>query len=110
MTGNGMTTVERAELRTTDMDLLASMFRQQYVDHAAAFRCADPATVDGRLRTATAGELTAGMLGYDGFEYTAHLDPVPAPTTVMVLRGAVTVTTRSQEQHFTAGDVIMLPT
>jgi AraC-like DNA-binding protein len=104
-----MTAVERAELRTTDMDLLASMFRQQYVGHAASFRCADPAMVDGQMHTATAGGLTAGKIGYDGFEYTAQLDPVPAPTTVTVLRGAVTVTTRSQEQRFTAGDVIMMP-
>jgi hypothetical protein len=58
MTGNGMTTVERAELRTTDMDLLASMFREQYVDHAAMFRCADPAAVAGQVRTAAADGLT----------------------------------------------------
>src|SRR5579863_8165600 len=104
-----MTAVERIELHTTDMDLLAGVVRQQYAGHAAAFRCADPATVDGRLRTAAVGGLTAGMLGYDGFEYTAHLDPVPAPTTVMVLRGTGSITTGRQEQRFTAGDVTMLP-
>ena len=109
MTGYGMTAVERIELHTTDMDLLAGVVRQQYAGHAAAFRCADPATVDGRLRTAAVGGLTAGMLGYDGFEYTAHLDPVPAPTTVMVLRGTGSITTGRQEQRFTAGDVTMLP-
>jgi AraC-like DNA-binding protein len=104
-----LTAVERIELHTTDMDLLAGMVRQQYAGHAAAFRCADPAMVDGRLRTAAVGGLTAGMLGYDGFEYTAHLDPVPAPTTVMILRGTGSITTGRQEQRFTAGDVTMLP-
>jgi AraC-like DNA-binding protein len=104
-----MAAVERAELRTTDMDQLASIFRQQYVGHAATFRCADPAMVTGRLRTATAGGLTAGMLGYDGFEYTAHLEPVPEPMAITVLRGAGSVTTRRHEQYFAAGDVIMLP-
>ena len=110
MTGNGMTAVERAELRTTDMDLLASVFRELYVDHAAMFRCADPAAVAGQVRTATADGLTAGRIRQDGFQYTAHAEPPPAPTAVTVLRGAVTVTTRAQEQRFTAGDVIMLPT
>ena len=109
MTGNGMTAVERAELHTTDMDLLAGMVRQQYAGHAATFRCADPAMVDGQLRTATAGGLTVGMLGYDGFEYTAHLDPVLAPTTVTVLRGSGSITAGRQEQRFTAGDVTLLP-
>jgi AraC-like DNA-binding protein len=109
VTGDGMTPVKRAELHTTDMDLLAGMVRQQYACHAASFRCADPAMVDGQLRTATAGGLTAGMLGYDGFEYTAHLDPVPAPTTVTVLRGSGSITAGRQEQRFTAGDVTLLP-
>ena len=49
-----MTAVERAKLHTTNMDLLASLCREQYVDHAATFRCADPAAVEGQVRTATA--------------------------------------------------------
>jgi AraC-like DNA-binding protein len=110
VTGNGMTAIERADLRTTDMDLLASLLREQYVGHVATFRCADPAAVEGQVRTATADGLTAGRIGQDGFQYTAHAEPAPAPTAVTVLRGAVTVTTRAQEQRFTAGDVIMLPT
>ena len=109
MTGSGMTAVERAELRTTDMDQLASMFRQQFVGHAAAFRCADPSMVTGRVRTAAAGGLAAGMLGYDGFAYTAQLEPLPEPMAVTVLRGAGSVTTRQHEQYFAAGDVIMMP-
>jgi hypothetical protein len=105
-----MTVVERTELRTTDMDLLASLLREQYVDHVARFRCADPAAVEGQVRTATADGLTAGRVGYDGFRYTANVEAVRAPTTVAVLRGAVTVTARAQEHCFTAGDVMMLPT
>ena len=104
-----MTAVERAELHTTDMDVIAGMVRQQYAGHSATFRCADPAMVRGQLRTAAVGGLTAGLLGYDGFEYTAHLDPMRAPTTVTVLRGAVTVTARRQVRRFTAGDVLMMP-
>jgi AraC-like DNA-binding protein len=110
VTGNGMAAVERAELRTTDMELLAGLFREQYAGHTASFRCADPAKVSGQLRTVTAGGLTAGRLGYDGFEYTASLDPMPAPTSVVVVRGAGSVMTRAQELRFAAGDVIMMPT
>jgi AraC-like DNA-binding protein len=109
VTGNDMAAVERAELRTRDMDQLASMFRQQFVGHAATFRCADPAMVTGRVRTATAGGLTAGMLGYDGFEYTARLEPASEPMAVTVLRGAGSVATRRHKQYFAAGDVVMMP-
>jgi AraC-like DNA-binding protein len=105
-----MAAVKRAELHTRDLDVLASRFRQQYVGHAATFRCADPAMINGQVRTATVGGLTAGSVGYDGFEYIARLDPAPAPTSVTVLRGVLIATTRTQEQRFTAGDVMMMPT
>jgi len=109
VTGNTMATVERADLLTRDVDLLAGLVRQQYVGHAVTFRCADPATVDGQLRTATADGLTAGWLSLGGIEYTARLEPAPAPITAVVLRGAGLITARRQEQRFTAGDAVMVP-
>jgi AraC-like DNA-binding protein len=108
VTVNG-TPVERAELVTQDVDLLASLVRQQYVGHAATFRCPDPATVNGQMRTATAAGLTAGWLGLGGIEYTARMDPFPAPTTALVRRGAGLITTGRHEQRFTAGDAVMVP-
>ncbi len=109
VTGNGMAAVERSEVLTRDVDLLAGLVREQYGGHTATFRCPDPATVDGQLHIATAVGLTAGWLGLGGIEYTAGLDPAPAPTTGVVLRGAGLITTRRHEQRFTAGDAVMVP-
>lgn len=81
-----MVPVERAELATQDMDLIADLIRQIYVEHKATFRCPDPAQVNGDLRSATADGLNAGLLGYGGFEYTAELLPISSPLAVVVLR------------------------
>jgi len=40
-----MVPVERSELGTQDMDVLADLVRQLYFDHTASFRCPDPAAV-----------------------------------------------------------------
>lgn len=109
MTGNGMTVVERTELRTRDVDLLASLFRERYVDHAATFRCPDPAAVEGQVRIATTGGLTAGWLAQGGIEYTARSDPATVPTTAVVLRGNGQVTAGRNEQRLTAGAAAMVP-
>lgn len=106
----GMTAVEQTLLLTQDMELIADLLRQQYVGHTAAFRCADPAAVDGQVRTATAGGLMASWLGFGGFEYTCQIDPMPAPTTATVLQGSGHIATRREERRFTAGDVLMAPT
>lgn len=109
MTGNGMTVVERTELRTRDMDLLASLFREQYVDHAATFRCPDPAAVEGQVRIATTGGLTAGWLAQGGIEYTARTDPATIPTAAVVLRGNGQLTVGRHEQSLSVGDAAMVP-
>ena len=109
MTDNGMTAVERADLRTRDMDLLASLVREQYVGHAATFRCTDPAAVDGQVRIATTGGLTAGWLAQGGIEYTARMDPATVPTAAVVLRGSGQVTAGRHEQCLSVGDAAMVP-
>lgn len=58
--------VERGELVTSDMDLLAARIRELHaVDRTAArFRCPDPARVDGRVYSAAAGGLNAALIRY----------------------------------------------
>jgi AraC-like DNA-binding protein len=104
-----MTVVERTELRTRDMDLLASLFREQYVGHTATFRCPDPAAAEGQVRIATAGGLTTGWLAQVGIEYTARADPAAVPTTAVVLRGTGQLTVGRHEQRLSAGDAVMVP-
>jgi len=101
--------VERAELVTKDMDLIADLIRRLYVEHAALFRCDDPARVDGEVCSATVDGLKAGLLRYCGFDYDAVLEPADAPTAVTVTRGCGTMTTAREEHHYTRGGAFMLP-
>jgi AraC-like DNA-binding protein len=101
--------VERAELVTKDMGLIADMIGRLYVEHAAMFRCDDPAQVDGKVRSATVNGLKAGLLRYGGFEYDAVIEPADAPTAVTVTRGSGTMTSAREEHCFTRGGAFMLP-
>lgn len=103
------TLLERTDLVTKDMDQIAAMVRQLYVDHSATFHCGDPARVDGKVRSAMADGLSAGLLRYGGFEYLAGIAPVDAPMAVAVTQGSGVITSAGEELRFTRGDVFMLP-
>ncbi len=101
--------VERTELVTRDMHLIADLLGRLYVEHAALFRCDDPARVDGEVHSATVNGLKAGLLRYGGFDYDAILEPADAPTAVTVTHGAGTVTTARQEHCWARGGAFMVP-
>lgn len=101
--------VERTDLVTKDMDLIADLVGRLYVDHAALFRCDDPARVDGEVRSATVNGLKAGLLRYGGFEYDAVLEPMDAPTAVTVTRGSGTMTAAGEKLCFARGGAFMVP-
>jgi AraC-like DNA-binding protein len=101
--------VERTELVTKDMDLIADLVGRLYVEHAALFRCDDPAQVDGVIHSATVNGLKAGLLRYGGFEYDAVLEPTDAPTAVTVTRGSGTMTAAGEELCFGLGGAFMVP-
>jgi AraC-like DNA-binding protein len=101
--------VERAELVTKDMPLLADLLGRLYVEHAALFRCDDPARVNGEVRSATVNGLKAGLLRYGGFDYDAVLEPSDAPTAVTVTHGSGTVAAGGDEHSWARGGAFMLP-
>ena len=105
----GTVPVERAELVTQDMEMIAELISQLYVEHRARFSCADPSRVDGSVRSATAGELSACLLRYDGFGYDAEIDPHTDPHAVVVLHGDGLISTARGELYFTGGDAFMPP-
>jgi AraC-like DNA-binding protein len=107
--GIAMAPVERAELVTKDTDLIADLISRLYVKHAARFRCDDPDRVDGEVRSATVGELSAGVMRLGGFGYDAAVDPADAPTAVAVTQGSGVITSAREELRFTRGDVLMVP-
>ncbi len=107
--GAGVVPVERAELVTQDMELIAELISQLYVEHRARFGCADPSRVDGSVRSATAGGLSACLMRYGGFGYAAHIDPHSDPHAVVVLQGDGGVSKARGELYFTGGDAFMPP-
>ncbi len=83
----GVVPVERAELVTQDMELIAELISQLHVEHRAHFRCADASRVKQSVRSATAGGLCASLTRYAGFGYDAHIGPDSDPHALVVLQG-----------------------
>ena len=107
--GDAMVPVERAELVTKDMDLIAELIRDLHVEHEAAFSCPDPAQVDGRVRSVTAHGLTAAVVRYGGFEYSAEVEPVNPPMAVVCTGNSGVITTAREDLRLARGDVFMTP-
>ena len=74
-TGAGGIPVQRAEMTTRDMDVIADLINRLYVEHQARFRCLDPARIDAGARAATTGLLEAAVVSYQGFDYHARVSP-----------------------------------
>ncbi len=104
-----MVPVERADLVTQDMDLLAELIRELYFDHAASFRCPDPARVDGRMHSATVSGLNTACVRFGGFRYTAGLEPTNPPMAAVCLHGSGVITSAREEMRVTPGQVFLLP-
>ena len=107
--GTEMVPVERADLVTQDMDLLAELIRELYFEHAASFRCPDPDRVDGRMRSATASGLNTACVRYGGFTYTAGLEPTNPPMAAVCLQGSGVITSAREELRVAPGQVFLLP-
>ena len=101
--------VERAELFTQDMAMIAHLIRQLYFEHQARFQCADPGQVDGSVRSATAGGLSVCLARYAGFEYDADMDPHSDPHAVVVLEGNGAISSARGEMRVSSGDVFLSP-
>jgi AraC-like DNA-binding protein len=109
MVGASTAPVDRTDLVTQDMNLIADRIRNLYVGHSGTFRRTDPAGVDARLHSVTASGLTAGLVHYGGFEYTAEVNPVGLPSVVAVTEGSGAVTAAREQLRYVPGDVFMAP-
>lgn len=65
--------VQRIEMATQDMDVIAGLMNERYAEHRARFWCDDPARVDAGVRTVTAGPLDAALVRLRGFHYQAEV-------------------------------------
>ena len=54
--------VQRIEMTTQDMDVIADLMNERYAEHRARFWCDDPARVNAGVRTVTAGPLDAALV------------------------------------------------
>jgi AraC-like DNA-binding protein len=107
--GTGKVTVERSEVATREMDVMAALINRQYVEHKAWFRCPEPSRINAGMRSAVAGPLEASIGRYRGFEYYAQASG-PEDYLVLVVLNGDAVFVRSKEQlHFARGDAVLLP-
>ncbi len=108
-TGNMVVGVQRAEMTTRDMAVIAELVNRQYVEHRAAFRCTDPSRVDAGARSVIAGSLEAAVVRYRGFDYHAQVTPPDDFFALVTLSGTGTLATVREQVHFTTGDVLLDP-
>ena len=108
-TGNTVVEVQRAEMTTRDMDVIAELINRQYVEHRATFRCTDPSRVDAGTRSVIADPLEAAVVRYRGFYYHARVRPPDDFFALVTLSGTGTLATAREQVHFTTGDVLLDP-
>jgi AraC-like DNA-binding protein len=99
--------VQRIEMTTQDMDVIAGLMNERYVEHRARFWCDDPARVDAGVRTATAGPLEAALVRLRGFHYQAEVSPPDALLALGLLTGTGTMAFGQDQVSLTRGDVML---
>src|ERR1700744_3947583 len=85
--GTGKIAVQRSELATGEMDVMAALINRQYVEHKAWFRCPARSRVDAGIRSAAAGPLEVSVIRYRGFEYYAQASGPEDYLALVVLSG-----------------------
>ena len=109
-TGTKVVPVQRIEMSTRDMGVIAELINQRYVEHRARFRCDDPGRVDAGARAVTAGLVEAAIVRYRGFEYHAEVSPPDDLLALVTLTGTGTLATAREQLDFTRGDGLLDPT
>ena len=109
-TGAGGIPVQRTEMTTRDMDVIADLINRRYVEHQARFRCLDPARVDAGTRAATTGRLKAAVVRCQGFDCQARVSPPDDFLALVTLTGTGTLTAAREQVPFIRGDVLLDPT
>ena len=109
-TGAGGIPVQRTEMTTRDMDVIADLISRLYVEHQARFRCLYPARVDAGARAATTGLLEAAVVRCRGFDYHASVSPPDDFFALVTLTGTGTLIAAREQVRFARGDVLLDPT
>ena len=99
--------VQRIEMTTQDMDVIADLVNERYAEHRARFWCDDPARVDAGVRTVTAGPLEAALVRLRGFHYRAEVSPPDAFLALGLLAGTGTVAFGQDQVSLARGDVML---
>src|ERR1700761_4456313 len=102
--GTGTIAVQRSELATREMDVMAALINRQYVEHRAWFRCPAPSRVDAGIRSAVAGPLEGAVARYRGFEYRAQASGPGDHLALVVLGGRGAFLREREQLRFAAGD------
>jgi AraC-like DNA-binding protein len=109
-TGAGGIPVQRVEMATRDMGVIADLINRLFVEHEARFRCLDLARVDAAARAANTGLLEATVVRHQGFDYCATVSPPNDFFALVTLTGTGTLSAAREQVRFTRGDVFLAPT
>lgn len=104
--GRGMVLLQRTDLVSRDVEMIASLMRDAYAEHRPRFRFSDPAMVEAKNTSVAVGPLGAGSMYWRGMEYAA--DDSRANGILygeVTVRGGVTLTSGDDEMSFGPGDV-----
>src|SRR6201996_7366246 len=107
--GTGTIAVQRSELATREMDVMAALINRQYVEHKAWFRCPAPSRVDAGIRWSAAGPLEVSVARYRGFEYYAQASGPEDYLALVVLSGEGAFIRDREQLRFVPGDAVLLP-
>src|SRR3954449_8487391 len=99
-TGAGGIPLQRVEMSTRDMDVIADLINRHYVQHQPRFRCLDPVQVDAGARAATTGLLEAAVVRNRGFDYHARVSPPDDFLALVTLTGTGTLTAAREQVRF----------
>lgn len=100
--------MERAELITSDMEMITELISRMYVEHRARTRRIPGTGPDATTQAAVAGPLRAGVIRLCGVEYeTDTADTDGHPIGLVALEGSGEVIAGGQQDQFTRGEVVM---
>jgi AraC-like DNA-binding protein len=109
MPSAGMMTVEWQDLFTRDMSLLADTLGCLYADQAARFSCPDPGRAEGRLHQGAVSGLSAALVHYGGFIYTAEIPLRDTPMATVCRTGFQAFSAGGDERRLSDGQVFLTP-
>lgn len=107
--GPVMVPVERAFVRTREVDPGVALVKDRVIDHRARISVTSPQRLDVAVGSATAEGLGADLLRFSGISYYAEGEPTDTFLAAVLLEGRGQVTTLSHQLTLSPHSVFLVP-